>query len=161
MPIIHRSSPPTAPAPIEAKTANNTLVGSLVFVVAGYLCVYVFHLDASKTAIITGAAPILVGFAAAYMTHHTPRLREIVSTVTEELAQMGYMYEEPAQNEEPPWSEPDADVIGDVRQAMDHAERNPYEWLDTPTVTGTAINAADLGIERPEEQEDPYEAGST
>lgn len=126
--------------PIEAKTANGTLTGSLVFVVAGYLCVYVFHLDASKTAIITGAAPVLLGFVASYSTHHTPRLHEIVNTVTDELAHMGYLpeYEEPAQ----PVS----------------AAYTQQSWLEEPggtlTASPTIISAADLG----REQEDPYSA---
>lgn len=77
-------------APVENKTAVQTVTTAVVAVLAWALTRYGVHLDPTTSAGVTGVVSVLVGAVLAWFTKHTPRVENTIEEALQILAANGY-----------------------------------------------------------------------
>ena len=79
-------------APVENKTAVQTVTTAVVAVLAWLLTRYVpgIQLDPTMAAGVAGVVSVLVGAALAWLTKHTPRVENTIEEALKILAANGY-----------------------------------------------------------------------
>lgn len=79
-------------APVEKKTAVQTISTAIVAVLVWLLTRYVpgFVLDPGLAAIVTGVVSVGVGAVLAWFTAHTPRVEEVIEEALNVLSNNGY-----------------------------------------------------------------------